>query len=68
MTSQLERMGDQVVNVIQSLQMMRSDPATHPLLPNLEKMADLVCEMVDDALDAYFSQNSEKAVDHAAAR
>jgi phosphate transport system protein len=62
MTSQLERMGDQVVNVIQSLQMMRSDPATHPLLPNLEKMADLVCEMVDDALDAYFSQNSEKAV------
>jgi phosphate transport system protein len=62
MTSQLERMGDQVVNVIQSLQMMRSDPATHPLLPNLEKMADLVCENVDDALDAYFSQNSEKAV------
>jgi phosphate transport system protein len=62
MTSQLERMGDQVVNVIQSLQMMRSDAATHPLLPNLEKMADLVCELVDDALDAYFSQNSEKAV------
>jgi phosphate transport system protein len=62
MTSQLERMGDQVVNVIQSLQMIRSAPATHPLLPNLEKMADLVCEMVDDALDAYFSQNSEKAV------
>ncbi len=62
MTSQLERMGDQVVNVIQSLQLMRSDPAVHPLLPNLEKMADLVCENVDDALDAYFSQNSEKAV------
>lgn len=62
MTSQLERMGDQVVNVVQSLQMMRSEPATHPLLPNLERMVDLVCEMVDDALDAYFSQNSEKAV------
>lgn len=62
MTSQLERMGDQVVNVVQSLQMMHSEPATHPLLPNLERMADLVCEMVDDALDAYFSQNSEKAV------
>lgn len=61
MTSQLERMGDQVVNVIQSLQMMRSEPVTHPLLANLEKMSDLVCEMVDDALDAYFSQNSEKA-------
>jgi phosphate transport system protein len=62
MTSQLERMGDQVVNVVQSLQMMRSDAATHPLLPNLQKMADLVCEMVDDALDAYFSKNVEKAV------
>jgi phosphate transport system protein len=62
MTSQLERMGDQVVNVIQSLQMMRSDGATHALLPNLQKMADVVCEMVDDALDAYFSQNIEKAV------
>lgn len=61
-TSQLERMGDQVVNVIQSLQMMRSDPAAHPLLPNLGNMADLVCEMVDDALDAYFSRNSDKAV------
>jgi phosphate transport system protein len=62
MTSQLERMGDQVVNVIQSLQMMRSEPAAHPLLPNLQKMADQVCELVDDALDAYFSQNAEKAV------
>ncbi|HPM83823.1 MAG TPA: PhoU domain-containing protein, partial [Candidatus Anammoximicrobium sp.] len=62
MTSQLERIGDQVVNVIQSLQMMRSDPAAHPLLPNLQKMAEQVCEMLDDALDAYFSQNAEKAV------
>lgn len=62
MTSQLERMGDQVVNVIQSVQMMRSEPDRHPLLPNLQKMAGLVCEMVDDALDAYFSQNAEKAV------
>lgn len=61
-TAQLERTGDQVVNVIQSLQMMRSDPAAHPLLDNLVKMADLVCEMVDDSLEAYFSQDSEKAV------
>ena len=61
-TSQLERMGDQVVNVIQSLADDAFRPCDAPLLPNLEKMADLVCEMVDDALDAYFSQNSEKAV------
>ena len=61
MTSQLERIGDQAVKVIQSLQMMRSDPAAHPLLPKVQKMADQVCEMVDDALDAYFSQDAEKA-------
>ncbi len=62
MTAQLERIGDQAVNVIQSLQMMRSDPAAHPLRPKLQKMADQVCQMVDDALDAYFSANAEKAV------
>ncbi len=61
-TSQLERMGDQAVNVVQSLQMMRSDPAARPLLPKVREMADLVCVIVDDALDAYFSQNAEKAV------
>jgi len=60
-TSQLERMGDQAVNICQAMQLMRSDPATHPMLPNLRKMADLVCEVVDDALDAYFSRNAEKA-------
>jgi phosphate transport system protein len=60
-TSQLERMGDQAVNVCQALQLMRSDPATHPLLPKIRQMADLVCEMVDDSLDAYFSRNAEKA-------
>jgi phosphate transport system protein len=62
MTSQLERIGDQAVNVIQSLQMMRSDPVAHPLRPKLQKMADQVCQNVDDALDAYFSENAEKAV------
>jgi len=62
MTSQLERIGDQAVNVIQSLQMMRSDQAAYALRPKLQKMADQVCQMVDDALDAYFSQNAEKAV------
>jgi phosphate transport system protein len=60
-TAQFERMGDQAVNICQAMQLMRSDPATHPMLPDLPKMADLVCEVVDDALDAYFSRNPEKA-------
>jgi phosphate transport system protein len=61
-TSQLERIGDQVVNVCQALNLMSSEPAAHPTLAKLHKMADLVCETVDDALDAFFSRNEEKAV------
>ena len=61
-TSQLERMGDQVVNVCQALYLMSSEPTGHPTLARLNKMADLVCEMVDNGLDAFFSRNEEKAV------
>ena len=60
-TAQFERMGDQAVNICQAMQLMRSDPAKHPMLPDVHKMADLVCEVVDDALDAYFSRNTDKA-------
>ena len=61
-TEQLERMGDQTVNICQSLRLMRSDPAEYPMLANVQKMADLACQMVDDALDAFFSRNEAKAV------
>ncbi len=60
-TAQFERMGDQAVNICQSMRLMRSDPASLPMLPELPKMADLVCEIVDDSLDAYFSRNPDKA-------
>lgn len=62
MTSQLERMGDQCTNVCESLRLMTSDPQQHPMLAKLPKMADLVCEIVDDSLAAFFSRNVEKAV------
>lgn len=61
-TAQLERMGDQTVNICQSLNLMTSAPTEHPSAANISKMADLACEMVDDALDAFFSRNEEKAV------
>jgi phosphate transport system protein len=32
-TAQLERIGDQIVNVCESLRMMTSDPENHPTLP-----------------------------------
>lgn len=61
-TAQLERMGDQAVNICQSLRLMKPPPAEPPSAANVKKMADLACEMVDDALDAFFSRNEEKAV------
>jgi phosphate transport system protein len=61
MTAKLERMGDQVVNVCESLRMMTSDPATHPVLDSLHRMADLVDQMVVDALEAYFSRDAKSA-------
>ena len=62
-TAQLERIGDQVVNICQALEMMTSDPAMHPMRPTVRRMADLVCQMVDDSLDAFFSRNEDKAVE-----
>jgi phosphate transport system protein len=62
MTSQMERMGDQCTNVCESLRLMTTDPQQHALLPKMPRMAELVCEMVDDALDAFFTKNVDKAV------
>jgi phosphate transport system protein len=62
MTSQLERMGDQAMNVCESLRLMTSDPQQHPMLSKVQKMGELVCGMVDDALDAFFTRNVEKAI------
>lgn len=62
-TSQLERMGDQVVNVCESLRMIHSSPRENATIGVLHRMADLVVEMVDDSLDAYFAKNPEKATD-----
>jgi phosphate transport system protein len=55
-------MGDQAVNICQSLQLMKSEPTELASAANVRKMADLACEMVDDALDAFFSRNEEKAI------
>jgi phosphate transport system protein len=57
-TAKLERMGDQVVNVCESLQMMTKD---HPVLDSLCDMADLVDEMVADSMEAYFQRDPQAA-------
>ena len=48
-TAQLERIGDQVVNVCESLRLMQTE-RDHPTLTELQRMADLVFEMVGDSL------------------
>ena len=60
-TAHLERMGDQAVNVVQALELMGDVAADHPTLQSLRRMSDLACEMVDSALDAYFSRDATKA-------
>ncbi len=59
-TAQMERIGDQVMNVCESLQLMRSQP-DHGTLSKLQKMADLTCEIVRDSLDSYFDDDPKKA-------
>jgi phosphate transport system protein len=61
MTAQLERIGDQVMNVTEALNLMTTDPATHATLPKLKRMADLVNQMIDDALNSYFNLDADKA-------
>jgi phosphate transport system protein len=61
-TAKLERMGDLAVNIIQALRLIQGDAEKNPVLPTVHKMAGMVCEIVDDAMDAYFSKNEAKAV------
>lgn len=59
-TAQLERIGDQVVNIRESLGLMQSGP-DRGVLVELQKMADLVQFIVDEALAAYFQKDAVKA-------
>ncbi len=60
-TAQLERMGDQCLNVLEAVRLMSSDPLKNRVRPVVGKLAILVGELVDDALDAYFRKDAEKA-------
>lgn len=59
-TAQLERIGDQVVNVCESLALMQSD-VDHRVEADLHRMSDLVGTMVTDAFASYFERDAEKA-------
>ena len=59
-TMQLERIGDQVVNICESLDLMQTEIGHH-VQPDLNKMAATVGEMIDAAFSAYFERDASKA-------
>ncbi len=60
-TAQLERIGDQITNICESLRMMTSDPLLHPTHETLQRMADAVMDVVNDSIDAYLRRDTAKA-------
>jgi phosphate transport system protein len=60
LTSQLERIGDQVVNICEALALMDAD-SERPDMSDLNEMAKLVSAMLAGALDSYFERDIETA-------
>lgn len=60
MTTQLERIGDQVVNICEALALMDTDHQ-RPGMSDLTSMAKLVGNMLEGALDAYFDRDVQLA-------
>jgi phosphate transport system protein len=58
--SDLERMGDQAVNIAQRALSIVAQPALKPLI-DISRMADIAEKMVKDALDAFVSRDTELA-------
>lgn len=59
-TAQMERIGDQVVNVCEALDLMQTD-VDHSVQSDLKRMADLVNKIVADAFASYFDKDAQKA-------
>lgn len=60
--AELERIGDQAVNITQSALELIKQPLLKPLV-DIPKMADLVQSMVKDSLDSFVKQDSKLARD-----
>lgn len=60
MTNDLERMGDQAVNIAEKALVINQEPPLKPY-QDMPKMADEARRMVRDALDAFMANDPEKA-------
>ncbi|MCD6501919.1 phosphate signaling complex protein PhoU [bacterium] len=56
----LERIGDQAVNITQNAQYLISRPPVKPLI-DIPRMANIVCSMIADSLNAFTQNNPELA-------
>jgi len=61
-TNDLERMGDQAVNIAEQALAINQEPQIKPY-QDLPRMAQAVRRMVRDALDAFMEKNGDKAKD-----
>jgi phosphate transport system protein len=60
LTTDLERIGDQAVNISRRTLNLCKEPELRQLV-NIPRMADMVCGMIRDALEAFVYENSQKA-------
>ena len=58
--TEIERMGDQAVNMCEYVELLLAEPELKPLV-DLPRMAELTRGMVDDALQAFLSRDTDKA-------
>lgn len=59
-TNDLERMGDQAVNIAEKALVINQEPSLKPY-EDLPKMAETVRQMVRDSLDAFMEKDADKA-------
>lgn len=59
-SAELERIGDQAKNICGNLELMRTKGIA-TAIPQVRKMAEEVCEMVQNAMDAFVKNDSRKA-------
>lgn len=60
-TDMLERAGDMAKNTVKR-SVKKGDFAPEPVIQKLERMADVIVEMLADALDAFARRDTEKAI------
>jgi phosphate transport system protein len=61
MSSDLERIGDHAVNIVDSVLRLQSAPALDPP-PEIHSMAEMAIQMVKDAVDAFVERDAQAAV------